>query len=148
MRVLVTHEESGKVREAFRKRGHDAFSNDLLPARDGSPFHLQMDAMDAVTKHGPWDIIISHIECTKMAVSGNRWYGKGTPGEYLRNVACLEARGFWEIIKIHSRVGCAIENPVSVLWQYIGKPQYIQPWQFGHKETKRTGIKICRARFF
>jgi len=87
MRVLITHEESGIVREAFRRRGHDAWSNDLIPARDESPYHLQMCAIEAVTKHGPWDIIISHIECTEMTVAGNRWYGKGTPGEGKRKAA-------------------------------------------------------------
>lgn len=144
MRVLVTHEESGVVREAFRKRGHDAWSNDLIPARDGSPYHLQMDAVEAVTQHGPWDIIISHIECTEMAVSGNRWYGKGTPGSLSRTVALRNAVAFWELIKKHALVGCALENPVSVLWQYIGQPQYIQLWKFGHKECKKTGILTHR----
>lgn len=144
MRVLITHEESGTVREAFRDLGHDAWSNDLIPARDGSPFHLQMCAIDAVTNYGPWDIIISHIECTEMAVSGNRYYGHGTLGYARRQAAIAWAIDFWDLIKKHSKIGCAVENPVSVLWNHIGKPQYVQPWQFGHKETKKTGVKTDR----
>lgn len=144
MRVLITHEESGIVREAFRKRGHDAWSNDLIPARDRSSYHLQMCAKEAIVNHGPWDIIISHVECTEMAVSGNRWYGKGTAGYILREAAISWAVEFWDLAKKHAIVGCAIENPVSVLWQHIGNPQYIQLWQYGHKETKRTGILTDR----
>lgn len=144
MRVLITHEESGIVREAFRKRGHDAWSNDLISARDGSPHHLQMCAKEAIVNHGPWDIIISHVECTEMAVSGNRWYGKGTAGYSLREAAIAWAVEFWDLARKHAIIGCAIENPVSVLWQHIGKPQYIQLWQYGHKETKRTGILTDR----
>lgn len=132
------------VREAFRARGHDAWSNDLIPARDGSAYHLQMCAKEAIVKHGPWDIIISHVECTEMTVAGNRWYGKGTPGENSREDAIAWVVDFWKLAKKHARKGCAVENPVSVIWQYIGKPQYIQPWQFGHKETKRTGILTDR----
>lgn len=144
MRVLVTHEESGKVRETFRKRGHDAWSNDLIPARNGSPYHLQMDSRKAVIQYGPWDIIISHIVCDFMAVCGNRWYGKGKPGYSKRLLSLADAEDFWKLIKKHSRRGCAIENPVSVLWNRIGQPQYIQLWQFGHKETKNTGILTDR----
>lgn len=144
MRVLITHEESGVVRRAFRERGHDAWSNDVVPARDGSHYHLQIDAREAITEHGPWDIIISHIECTEMAVCANRWYAEGTPGWPKRQAAIAAAIPFWELMKVHARIGCAIENPASVLWTYIGTPQYIQLWQFGHKETKKTGILTDR----
>lgn len=144
MRVLVTHEESGVVRRAFRALGHDAWSNDLLPSRDDSPHHLKMDAVDAIAMYGPWDIIISHIECTEMAVSGNRWYGQGKPGHGRRLHALDLAEEFWALAKANSRVGCAVENPVSVLWARLGQPQYIQPWQFGHRETKNTGILTDR----
>lgn len=141
MRVLVGCEESGKVRSAFAKRGHDAWSNDLLPARDGGP-HLQMDVIEAIVKHGPWDIIILHPDCTTLSLSGNRWYGRRTKGHPLRIKAIAWTVGLWAMARKHARVGCALENPTSVIWQHIGKPQYIQPYDFGHGETKKTGILV------
>lgn len=140
MRVLIGCEESGKVREAFRKLGHDAWSNDLVPARDGSQYHLQKCVKRAIEEDGPWDIIILHYDCTKTAVSGNRWYGKGMPKHQERLDDIRWARDLWDIAKKHARVGCAYENPVSVIWNEIGRPQYIHPYEFGHGETKKTGI--------
>ncbi len=138
MRVLVGCEESGVVREAFRRRGHDAWSCDLLPARDGSEHHIQGDV--ALAMQRGWDIIILFWECTAMAVSGNAHYGKGTPG-YNKRLAALDlAESLWNDAKKHSAVGCAFENPVSVLWNRIGKPEYYQPYQFGHDASKKTGI--------
>lgn len=138
MRVLVGCEESGKVRDAFARLGHDAWSNDLIPARNGGK-HLQVDVMDAITS-SDWDIIILHPSCTAMSLSGNRWYGKGMPRHKQRKDDVEWTITLWELAKKHSKIGCALENPTSVIWYYIGKPQYIQPWQFGHGETKKTGI--------
>jgi len=139
MRVLIGCEESGTVRDAFIQRGHDAFSNDLVPARNGGP-HLQMCVMEAIEHHGPWDIIILHPDCTTMTVAGNRHYGKGTPG-YEKRLSQEEwTSKLWRLAKQHARVGCALENPVSTIWGRIGKPQYVHPWWFGHRETKKTGI--------
>lgn len=140
MKVLIGCEESGTVREAFRRRGHDAWSNDLIPARDGSQYHLQMDVMEAI--HGyPWDIIILHPPCTALAVSGNRWYGQGMPRHGERIAARAWTRVLWHDAKRVARIGVCLENPVGVLTWYLGvKPQYIQPWQFGHGETKKTGL--------
>lgn len=135
MRVLVGCEESGKVRDAFAKLGHDAWSNDLKPARTGGK-HLQMDVIQAIIAYGPWDIIILHPDCTAMSLSGNRWYA----GTQARREAIEWTVRLWDLAKIHSRIGCAIENPTSVLWKHIGKPQYINPFEFGHGETKKTGI--------
>jgi len=140
MRVLVGCEESGKVRDAFRALGHDAWSCDLVMSRSSNVYHYQMDVVKAITHYGPWDIIILHPDCTAMAVSGNRWYGKGMPQHVGRLVALDWTAHLWEMAKQTARIGCAIENPVSVLWNRIGKPQYIQPYQFGHGETKATGI--------
>ena len=78
MNVLIACEYSGVVREAFRLRGHYALSNDLLPADDDSPYHIQGDCFDAIDAVKHWDIIIMHPPCTALAVSGNAWYGKGT----------------------------------------------------------------------
>ncbi len=143
MRVLVGCEESGIVRDAFAARGHDAWSNDLIPARFGGN-HLQCDVKNAIKNFGTWDIIILHPDCTAMTVSGNRWYGRGTAGyeKRVRQIAC--PRDLWNLAKKHARIGCALENPVSMVWKEIGKPQYIQPWMFGHGETKKTGILTDR----
>lgn len=143
MYVLVGCEESGVVRRAFRNKGHDAYSNDLVPARDGG-CHLQMDVMEAITNYCSWDIIILHPDCTHMALSGNRWYGKGSGGEILRQQSIVWTTKLWKLAKKHAKIGCAIENPTGVLWKAIGKPQYIQPHQFGHGETKKTGILTDR----
>ena len=125
MRVLVACESSGVVREAFRELGHEAWSCDLLPADDCIP----------VIKAG-WDLIIMHPPCTAVAVSGNRWYGKGKP-KHAERLASIEwTWALFELAKKHApRV--AMENPVGVLGKAT---QYIQPWQFGHGETKKTGL--------
>ena len=140
LRVLIGCEESGTVREAMRRRGHDAWSCDLVQARDGSPYHLQMDVMEAIVL-GPWDIIILHPDCSAMACSGNRWYGRGMPMHDKRIDAVEWTIRLWERAKKFARIGCALENPKGVIWTALGVvPQYIQPHQFGHGETKETGI--------
>lgn len=130
MRVLVACEFSGIVREAFRRRGHDAWSCDLLPAEDGSPHHLQMDmrllSLDA------WDMLIAFPPCTYLAVSGARWFAK-------RKREQQEAIDFVEWLASRPVAKCAIENPIGVLSTKWCKPaQIVQPWMFGHGETKAT----------
>ena len=78
MNILIGCEYSGKVREAFRRLGHDVTSCDLLPSDDNSPNHIQGDVIDVI-KSRRWDLIIIHPPCTALAVSGNRWYGRGMP---------------------------------------------------------------------
>lgn len=136
MRVLVACEYSGKVREAFRKLGHDAWSCDLLPADDNSPFHIQGDCVPVIQQC--WDIIIMHPPCTALAVSGNRWYGKGMPKHSERLESIKWTTALYNLAKEHARAGACMENPVGVL--PIKPTQYIQPWQFGHGETKKTGL--------
>ena len=136
MKILVACEFSGVVREAFRKRGHEAYSNDLLPADDCSPYHIQGDCRDAIASER-WDLIIMHPPCTALAVSGNRWYGLGMPKHQERLEAIRWTVRLFETAKDHADK-VAMENPVGVLPM---KPtQYIQPWQFGHGETKKTGL--------
>src|SRR6202012_4320000 len=118
MRVLFGCEESGKGRDAFANRGHAAWSNDLIPARNGGK-HLQMCVTEAVSKYGPWDIIILHYECTEMAVCANRWSAEGKPGWPGRQAAWKVAANLWELAKKHSRIGCPFENPASTLWTVI-----------------------------
>jgi hypothetical protein len=136
MKVLIACESSGTVREAFRKRGHDAWSNDLLPADDGSEYHIQGCATGAIRSQA-WDLIIMHPPCTALAVSGNHVYAKGKEkhSERLRSIEWT-TRLFETAKSVCDRV--CMENPVGVL---PFKPtQYVQPWMFGHAESKKTGL--------
>lgn len=130
MRVLVACEFSGIVREAFRKHGHDAWSCDLLSPEDGSRFYLRGDVLQFL--FGSWDLMIAHPPCTHLAVSGARWFKdkRKEQDEALTFVRELMAAPIERI---------CIENPISVISSRIRKPdQIIQPWQFGHGETKAT----------
>ncbi len=132
MRVLVACEFSGTVREAFRARGHDAWSCDLLPAEDGSDYHFQGDLFGNGQLRNGWDLMIAHPPCTHLAVSGARWFKEKREEQEaaLQFVRDLMAAPIQRI---------AIENPISIISSRIRKPdQIIQPWQFGHGETKAT----------
>ena len=130
MRVLVACEFSGTVRDAFLARGHDAMSCDLLPTEAPGPHH-QGDIREIMYSR-PWDIMIAHPPCTHLAVSGARWF-KGKEREQ------AEALKFVRTLLEASIPLIALENPVSVISTKIRKPdQIIQPWQFGHGETKAT----------
>ena len=135
MNVLIGCEYSGRVRDAFISKGHDAVSCDLLPTDAQGP-HIQGDVMQAIRSR-QWDLIIMHPPCTALAVSGNRWYGKGMPKQDERLKAIRWTMALWELAKHHSDRVC-MENPVGVL--PMPPTQYIQPWQFGHGETKKTGL--------
>jgi len=129
MRVLVACEFSGIVRDAFRARGHDAWSCDLLDTEREGP-HLKGPVEDWLDIG--WDLMIAHPPCTHLAVSGARWFkGKEREqAEALEFVAMLLGAGIPRI---------ALENPVSVISTAIRKPdQIIQPYQFGHPEVKAT----------
>jgi hypothetical protein len=130
MRVLVGCESSGAVRSAFRALGHDAWSCDLLPADDGSPFHIQGDVL-GVLDDG-WDMMIAHPPCTHLAVSGAAWFA----GKRQQQSDALD---FVRALMNAPIPRIAIENPVSVISSRIRKPdQIIHPWQFGHMEQKTT----------
>jgi site-specific DNA-cytosine methylase len=129
MRVLVACEFSGIVRDAFIARGHDAISIDLLPSERPGP-HIQGDIADL--KAWDYDLMIAHPPCTHLAVSGARWF-KGKEVEQAR------ALDFVRLLMLAPVPRIAIENPISVISSKIRKPdQIIQPWQFGHGETKAT----------
>lgn len=99
-----------------------------------------MDCRQAITSRF-WDLIIIHIPCTKVAVSGNRWYGVGMERHNERLEAVEWSRETWELCKQNSKQ-CLLENPVSVLFKELEFEDiyYIQPHQFGHGETKKTGF--------
>ena len=138
MRVLVACEFSGVVRDAFRARGHDAVSCDLLPTEKPGP-HIQGDVMAHLGEG--WDLIIAHPECTKLTVAGNSTYGEGKPRYQERLDQCAWTKHFWDECKRNAK-GVAFENPVSVLRRLGGfpKPQYVHPWQHGHPEQKKTAL--------
>ena len=144
MRVLIGCEESGVVRDAFEKRGHDAWSNDLIPARNGGK-HLQKCVKRAIVEDGPWDVIILHPDCTKVTVSGNSTYGTGMPKNNERFEAIEWTNDLFALAIKHAKKGVALENPVGVLGKMSGiKAIYIHPWQFGHPEQKKTGLWLHR----
>ena len=135
MRVLIACEYSGRVREAFRALGHDAWSCDLLPSDNLTDYHYTGDCWPVIAEG--WDLIIMHPPCTALAVSGNRWYGSGMPKHQDRLDSIDWTLALFEHAKNHApRV--AFENPVGVL--PVKPTQYIQPYQFGHAESKKTGL--------
>lgn len=137
MRVLILCESSGTVREAFRSLGHDAWSSDILPADDGSPKHIQGDCVDVLEANERWDLIIMHPPCTALAVSGNATYAKGMPKHHKRLESIEWTTKLWKLATNICDHVC-MENPVGVL---PFKPtQYVQPWMFGHPESKKTGL--------
>lgn len=132
MRVLVACEYSGVVREAFQSRGHYAVSCDLLPCDipdDGR--HYQGDVTDLLIPD-MWDLMIAHPPCTHLAVSGARWFKDKVEEQ-------REALDFVQQLLDAPIPHIALENPVSIISSRIRKPdQIIQPWQFGHPESKKT----------
>lgn len=149
MRVLIACEESQEVCKAFRARGHEAYSCDLQECSGGHPeWHMQMDVFESI-KSGQWDMVICFPPCTYLTISANKWYKDQPPrksgvlvGEERRN-ARIQARNFF--LKLYycdkytgiSKI--AIENPIGVMSTQFRKPdQVIQPWMFGHGETKAT----------
>lgn len=131
MKVLVACEFSGVVRDAFIAAGHNALSCDLLPTESPGP-HTQGDVRDLDLSQ--YDLLIAHPPCTHLAVSGARWF-KDKQEEQ------VEALDFVRWLMDAPVPRIAIENPVSIISSRIRKPnQYIQPWEYGHGETKKTGL--------
>lgn len=189
MRVLVGCEESGVVRRAFRALGHDAWSCDLLPARDGGEFHIGDDVRMAI-KNGcpsslswvrnggrggdPWDLAIFFPPCTDLAGSGARWltdhwvHKNGCPGRAgatshhmsdsnhhgcrwhdgsKKRAAQKEGLALFHACFEAGIPRIACENPVGMLSTLYRKPdQIIQPWMFGHPETKATCLWLKNTR--
>lgn len=146
MRVLIACEFSGVVRRAFRERGHDAFSCDLLPAEDGGP-HIQGDAWQAAN-FARWDLMIAHPPCTRLTNSGVRWLHIPPPGktkeEMWRDLD--EAAQFYLALRNAPIPRKAIENPI--MHKYARERinptarQVVQPWWFGEPQFKATGFEL------
>lgn len=150
MNVLVACESSGVVRRAFRDRGHNAWSCDILPADDGSDYHIQSDILAVLesigsgywSQHGrivptQWDLMIAHPPCTYLSVSGLHWNGR-VEGRAQKTEAALD---FVRTLMAAPIARKCIENPLSCISTRIRKSdQVIQPYQFGHDASKETHL--------
>jgi len=130
VRVLVACEYSARVRDAFRKRGHDAWSCDLLECEADPQWHMQQPVEDVLADG--WDLMVAHPPCTHLAVSGSRHFHRKQQQQ-------VEALDFVRLLMAAPIDRWCIENPVSIISTAITPPhQIIQPWWFGHGETKAT----------
>lgn len=138
MKVLISCEFSGVVRDAFAERGHDAWSCDLLPSERGGK-HYQCDILDAINDR-QWDFIGLHLPCTCIALCGNSTYGRGMKKFKQRLESIKWTQDIWiKAISVCDKV--YFENPKNVMGIFIGKrTQAIQPYQFGHLEQKETWL--------
>lgn len=146
MRVLIGCEHSGIVREAFRAMGHEAFSCDLLPATDGSEFHIQCNLLEWLDQplrqlRHSCQLLVCHPPCTFVCGSGLHWISRGR----IESDGRPRAEHFEEAVQFALALwNCgvervALENPIGALSRYIGKPsQIIQPYQFGDDASKAT----------
>jgi len=145
MRVLIGCEESQAVCISFRELGHEAYSCDLLPCSGGHPeWHLQMDVFEAIASR-EWDMMIAFPTCTYLTISANKWYKdqperkSGTLVGDARREARREAIKFFMSLWNCGIPKIALENPIGVMSSEFRKPdQVLQPWMFGHGETKAT----------
>jgi hypothetical protein len=132
MRVLVACEFSGIVRDAFIAKGHDAWSCDLLASESSDERHFTTDVRELLYDGLQWHLMIAHPPCTYLAVSGARWF-KTRKHEQEKAIDFVRFLMDAPVLRI------CIENPISVISTKIRKPdQIIQPWMFGHPETKAT----------
>ena len=136
MRVLVACEYSGRVREAFRKLGHDAWSCDLLPADDNSPYHIQGNVLEHLNEG--WDMMIAHPPCTYLTNAGVTWLTR-IPG---RHEQMVDGAKFFKTLLDAPIPLIAVENPIMHKYavEIIGRrqDQVLQPYMFGHTERKAT----------
>lgn len=151
MRVLIGCEFTGSVRRAFREAGHDAWSNDILPAADDSPHHLHMDVFEAIKDHGPWDLGIFHPDCTYLTIAAEWCYSdeaaekakkRGSSALFgaERRAARDEAVNFFKRLWECEIENVCIENPVGVIPTRLGikATQIVQPFEYGHDASKST----------
>jgi hypothetical protein len=139
MKVLVACEYSGRVRDAFIAKGHEAMSCDLLPTDVPGP-HYQGDIFDVLD--GDWDLMVAHPPCTYLTVSGNRWFKPEYADRYpTRHQDRLDGIDFFLKLYDAPIPKIAVENPVGIMSTEFRKPdQYIQPYEFGDPQSKKTGL--------
>lgn len=136
MRILIM-EYSGKVREAFRAKGHDAWSCNYEPAEDASPYHLQMDMTKVMRSNdwGHWDMFGLHPDCTFLTVAGIHWNNRGRGWVHTEAAVVLVNT----LITLAGHRKWYLENPVSIISTFYRKPdQIIQPYEFGEDASKKT----------
>lgn len=139
MRVLVACEYSGRVRDAFRAKGHDAWSCDLLPSDSDNSYHIQGDVRKEL-QPGRWDLVIAHPPCTRLANSGVRWLAERNLWDELEEAA--------EFYRVFQSLDCptCIENPIMHRYARelvnVTHRQVVQPWWFGEKTFKATGYEL------
>ena len=134
MKILVACEESQAVTKAFRKKGHEAYSCDIMATSGLHPeWHIHNDVAAALFFQ-KWDMVIAFPPCTDLCVSGARWFK-----EKRKNGVQQKAIDFFMMFSNYPCDKIAIENPIGIMSTRYRKPdQIIQPWQFGHGETKAT----------
>lgn len=149
MRVLVACEFSGRVRDAFRALGHNAYSCDLLNTETPGP-HYHGDVLEFLDSDSEWDLMVAFVPCDHLAVSGARWFAE-------KRASGVQRKAIEFFLKIWNAPidKICIENPIGIMSgkrnylkehfpdlyekaKVLPKPQIIQPWQFGHGETKAT----------
>ena len=143
--VLIGCEYSATERDAFRRHGLDAWSCDLKPT-DGDPrWHMRCDILDAIQSRQRWGLIVLHVDCTAMAVAGNRHYGRGKPLHRKRLAAVAWTLAAVALAREHA-ASVVLENPASVIFPLLRERgalvQYVQPYQHGHPEQKKTGLAL------
>lgn len=141
MRVLIACEESQTVCKAFRAKGHDAYSCDIMPCSGGHPeWHIQSDVLQ-VLGYG-WDLIVAHPPCTYLTVTGNKWMKPEFADRFpFRKQQRKSAIAFFMALAGADCPKIAIENPVGIMSTAWRKPdQYIHPYHFGDPHSKRTGL--------
>ena len=139
MKILIACEFSGVVRDAFRRRGHDAWSCDILPTEADPAYHIQGDVLEILNQG--WDMMIAHPPCTYLSNAGAKHLFRGGALNQERYQNGLEAKDFFMKLYNADIPRIAIENPVSSrIFEMPPHTQEIQPWQFGHPVTKKTRL--------
>ncbi len=138
MRILLACEYSGVVRDAFRSKGHDAWSCDILPSDAGKKYHYQCDIFEVIDKD--WDMMITFPPCTYLSISGNRWFNPKYAKKFpTRQQDREDAKEFFMALANAPIGKICIENAQGIMSTCWRKPdQIIHPYQFGHAASKRT----------
>lgn len=142
--ILIGCEQSQIICQAFRQAGYEAYSCDLIPTAGNPDWHIIGDVVDVIPTR-KWSLIILHPDCTALAVAGNKTYGPGKPQHQKRLDAIDWTVKLWDLAVQHS-LYTALENPISVIFSHLQQRgadlTYVQPYEHGHPESKKTGFAI------